>query len=614
MDTIDERSDVFGLGGILCDVLTGGAPHQGAAHPQVFRRAQEGDLADCFARLAASGAEEEIIALAKDCLAPQPSDRPDHAGVVADRVSSYLTSVQERLHRAEIARAAADVEAVEERKRWRVTMAWSLTTVTALTLGMLGWLWVRSDREARLAVTLREVNRALGEAEQLWAQAKAAPSGDLTPWLEALAAAERADALLKAGTADEPTSLRVQQTLASIQSEHHEADANFREAGRERALAERVLEIRLERGEEADREKADRDYTQALSEFGIPVDELGPAEIAARILAHRPIALELAAALDDWVMLRKRLSRDPATWQRLVEAANRADADPWRVRLRQLADGNDPAALRGHAAEVDVARLPLPSLHLMGQALQTAGDAPEAVAWLRTAQRLHPGDFWLNLQLSNALAAISPVPWDEVVQYRTAALAARPNNPDVLALLARALDRAGRRDEAEAHFRQLVLTHPEHRWGSTWLVEFAARHRSTDVAIATFREALANQPDAAPSRAALGLALMRTGDRQNGIAECREAVRQDSQSSDIQRCLGMALLESGSAPEAATIFQQLLKQEPANASLHQNLARRWPERAGTATRWPPTGSPSACDLTTPMRTAAWARASPKRAI
>ena len=70
IDRIDERADVFALGSILCEILTGEPAFTGRSSAEILRKAARGDLADALARLDACGADAELIALAKDCLAP----------------------------------------------------------------------------------------------------------------------------------------------------------------------------------------------------------------------------------------------------------------------------------------------------------------------------------------------------------------------------------------------------------------------------------------------------------------------------------------------------------------------------------------------------------------
>ena len=114
IERVDERADVFALGSILCEILTGQPAFVGRTSGEIQRKAALGDTADALARLDACGADAELIALAKDCLAREPEDRPRTAGAVSDRVTAYLAGVQERLRRAEL-------ERVEERARRRLT-------------------------------------------------------------------------------------------------------------------------------------------------------------------------------------------------------------------------------------------------------------------------------------------------------------------------------------------------------------------------------------------------------------------------------------------------------------------------------------------------------------
>src|SRR5262245_895607 len=75
IDKVNERADVFGLGAVLAVMLTGEPPYVGESFEAVRVQAARGKLDDCFARLDASGAEPELIALCKKCLAFEPADR-----------------------------------------------------------------------------------------------------------------------------------------------------------------------------------------------------------------------------------------------------------------------------------------------------------------------------------------------------------------------------------------------------------------------------------------------------------------------------------------------------------------------------------------------------------
>ena len=100
-------------------------------------QAAAGDLTAAFARLDACGADPELIALAKRCLAPKREDRPADAGEVARAVTEYRTAAEQRWQASERDRWIA-----ERRKRRRVQLALA-ASVLLLTIvsGLLAW-WV----------------------------------------------------------------------------------------------------------------------------------------------------------------------------------------------------------------------------------------------------------------------------------------------------------------------------------------------------------------------------------------------------------------------------------------------------------------------------------------
>ena len=141
-EVADARSDVFGLGALLCEMLTDEPPFTDSDAMELIRRSAAGDLTTAFTRLDACGADSQLIALAKRCLAPNREDRPANAGVVACAVAELRVSVEERLRQAQLDHLTAELNAARQRgpgffNRDRVQM---LILVFLLAIVVLGFL------------------------------------------------------------------------------------------------------------------------------------------------------------------------------------------------------------------------------------------------------------------------------------------------------------------------------------------------------------------------------------------------------------------------------------------------------------------------------------------
>jgi serine/threonine-protein kinase len=413
VELVDARADVFGLGALLCEILTGEPPFTGK-NAEAMRKAQTAQLDDAFTRLDGCGADRELTGLARRCLAAEPWDRPHDAGEVAAAVTAYQNSVVERLRQAELAHAAevarteeAKATAAQERKARRLTLGLAACVLALITVGATGGLWVQRQWAAQSAEALRQ-REAVGTALD-----KAGELRQREHWAEALAVLEQTrDRLGEAGPAD--LRRQVEQATADL------------------ALVDRLQAIRLKRstiveGKEGkfDNRGAEQDYAATFRDTGLGV-EGEDAEAVAQRIRDSAVAEQLVAALDDWA----GITDDPKLRTWLLETARRADPDPWRDRFRDPKMWSNRASLEALAKELldDERQLATQKPQLLvalGSALRSA--QADAALLLAAAQARHPDDFWLNFDLGNALHKVKK--WDEAIGfYRSALRCARPQS------------------------------------------------------------------------------------------------------------------------------------------------------------------------------------------
>jgi serine/threonine-protein kinase len=578
---LDRRADVFGLGAILCEILTGKPPYGGRSSEEVRRKACNGDLADATARLDACGADAGLLGLTKTCLAPEAIDRPKDAQEVADGLTGYLNGVQERLHQAELAEAEAKAKAVEEVKRRRLTLALAGTVLLALTLGGGGYLYVKNERDTRRAQVARHVNEALNQATALREQAKAAPVGGAALFAQARERVQRALALVENGPADD--TLKTQVTR--LQSELDEED-------KDRKLLAALAEARLAQAElSADksrfgRERALPQFREAFRAYGLPAGEGAPGAAAERI-RQRPAAVReaIVAALNEWDALAadKKLgvSEPHQEWLRAVLAAAEP-AEGWMRQFRSAREEKDEArrraALEKLAAAADVGTLPVRALTLLAGQLENVKAHASAVRLLRRAQQRYPADFWVNMHLSWAIEDVTPPEWDEVVRFRTAAIALRPDSPGAHLHLGLALRRKGQVDAAIASYRQAIALNPKYAPAHNNLGIALSRKGQEDAAIACYRKAIALNPKLANAHANLGTALADKGQVDEAIAcyrkaiACyRKAIALNPKYANAHYNLGNVLHRKGQEDEAIACYRKAIALNPKHAHAHCNL-------------------------------------------
>jgi serine/threonine protein kinase/Flp pilus assembly protein TadD len=455
---VDTRSDIYSLGVLLYELLTGTTPFtqerlRTAAYDEFLRIIREEEPARPSARLTTLGKAATVVSANRRCdpkrlgqlfrreldwivvkaLEKDRNRRYDSANALALDVERYL---HDEPVQACPPSALYRLGKFARRNKTGLTAAGLILLAVAVPVG--GAVWVASDRAARSAAASQEVRQALDEAATLQGQGK---------WQEALGAVKRAQALL-AGGGDDELRRRVRELREDLKMVLRLEEVRFPDAagGAEAGFNRAAAAARI---------------AQAFREYGLDLE----APDAAERVRARPIRRQLAMALDHWVTLRasappRNLKSPDPLRARLVEAARAGDPDEWRNQVRQALARGEVGPLRELAASPRVGELPVYTLSLLGNALDAAGASAEAVRVLRQAQQKYPEDAEINFQLAWALdhqpGAAADRDAEEVVRYYTVARALRPRDLAIHQFLGHALCKHNKLGEGVAVYRRAV--------------------------------------------------------------------------------------------------------------------------------------------------------------
>jgi tetratricopeptide (TPR) repeat protein len=595
IERLDERADVFGLGAILCVVLTGQPPFTNLSALDLLVQTAVGELTDAYRRLDACGADEELSTLAKRCLAPLVEERPRDAGEVAAAVAAYQAQVQERLRQAEVERARAQ----EERKRRRLRLALA-GVVLLLVAGVAaaGWWYQqqqaqraldqaeRDGEKARQALrqeqAVGEIKAALHEGEQLRQRALTLldrPESWKATLTSARSAWQRAQALLQ----QEP---QLAATAPAQQIE--QLRVSLAEDDQDYQLWTAFEQVRFKLFQYDPRYRDAEAYHEvrgALSQWGLRLGEI-PAERATTLLKQRPRPMQdrLVSLLYFCLLVGPADQKQQALWLGRVLTA--VDRDPWRQQMRQALLKADGVLLIRLLDQLDVAQQPPMILVQLANTLQGQRH-PALLLFLRRAQQRYPGDFWLNAQLGQALyhsvfsggiasraaRAEELARVTEAVGFWRVAVGVRPGSGPAHHNLAAALAAQGDLPGAIACYRQALQLNPKLALAWNNLAIALEKQGDGKGAIACYQKTIELDPNLAVAHNNLGLALKTQGNLPGAIACFKKALDLDPREVQAHLNLGNALYAQKDLSGAIACFRQALKIDPKDASSHIQLGR-----------------------------------------
>lgn len=541
-NSIGPAADVYSLGAILYEMLTGRPPFRAESHVQTIQQLLSQDAVRP-SRLN-SDVSVDLDTICLKCLQKNPGQRYESAGHLAEDLQRFLNG------EPVLARPEGTLERWRRHIRRRPLEA-SLTAgvvLLAVTLVSAG-LWYVTERatavrvkQAELVATQQGVNHDLDEMVRFLRESS---------WNEARGAAERAQAKLG------------NYTLIDLRQRIEQGE-------RDLTLAADLEDIRLRAADSTGgilhKQQTDERYAKAFQKAGLGSLEDHPNQVASRIRAAS-IRDALLAALDHWSEFG---NVDSTRRKWILQVAHEADHDAtdWRIRARDPAVRDDQGALANLLTNAPIEKQSIPLLLALERAWKAT--SAEHVPVLQRIQQAHPHDFWVNLRLGIVLCSMSE--WSKAISYFRAALVAKPDAAIVCHNLAFALTRISQHEEALVLYRRAADLDPTSSQVQLSLAIGIWHTKRHDEAIVQIPKALRLNPQSAMLHTALAISYEVKERYDEAQAQHQLAVQSEPKNFESQRNLREFLIRQMKFSEARIAWRKAIEDNPEDHDTHYGYA------------------------------------------
>jgi serine/threonine protein kinase/tetratricopeptide (TPR) repeat protein len=503
---VDTRSDIYGLGAVLYELLTGTVPFsrkelEGTPFTEMLRFIKEVDPLKPSTKLSRSGTlpsvaadrqtePKKLIALVRGeldwivikCLEKDRSRRYETANALATDLQRYLAN------EPVLAGPPSTVYRVRKfvrRNRGSLIVAAALIATLIAVSGAFMAMRAEASRNraAREAQVVAAVTAAAASAheriEEAWRfiedPARMQQSTDA-----AIAAIHRADEAIAGERL--PGATRVDLTAARQEVDELARHTRLLVAGTA-SLWQLADDLNGQNVRRAETDFCAR-QREAFAKFGLtPLSE--PVEQVAGTVAQSRLRDVLIGLLLEW-----RLHGDGNTKNGLgqvIGAARRLSGGAY-ARWQDLLDRNDVMGLVAFANSQEGVTLPARLAGALGRDLLAARQLRPCLTYLRAASDRYPNEPWLHFDLFGVCSVIEPAELHEALRHMAAACVLRPQSALFHLQLGACYSRLKAYDRAEQSYRKSIALYPRSAIAYQWMARDLVNRKDDKGVIAAFNE------------------------------------------------------------------------------------------------------------------------------